>query len=113
MKLCARFLHKCACNRKQVKYQNATQKHQRIDLLSPIHDLKSDGYISVEVYQWEMCVQFYSSLASLIIPTLDIGNKAKGLLLKLQEVHGYHKLSMFNKKEKQRNIVTFERRQLR
>eukprot|EP00957_Ditylum_brightwellii_P162116 12342722-Ditylum_brightwellii.AAC.1 len=53
---------------KKVQWHNAIQNHQNGEPL-PILDLKVKGYGLVELYQWEMCVQFYLQGASEIVPT--------------------------------------------
>ena len=42
---------------KHVKWQNGVQNHQNGEQL-PVLDPQIEGYNPVELYQWEMCVQF-------------------------------------------------------
>eukprot|EP00957_Ditylum_brightwellii_P060556 4597893-Ditylum_brightwellii.AAC.1 len=63
---------------KHVKWQNCVQNHQNGKLL-PVLDPQIKGYELVELYQWEMCVQFLSCGASTKHPTSDVQDKLKSL----------------------------------
>eukprot|EP00957_Ditylum_brightwellii_P184025 14018022-Ditylum_brightwellii.AAC.1 len=63
---------------KKVQWYNAIQNHQNGQPL-PVLDPKVAGYEAVELYQWEMCIQFYSFRASTKIPTVDVGDNSKTL----------------------------------
>eukprot|EP00957_Ditylum_brightwellii_P120358 9183536-Ditylum_brightwellii.AAC.1 len=59
-------------------------KHQGRELLSSLyHSIK--GCEEVELYQWEVGVQFHTRGATPSTPSTEIGNTVKLLLLKLQE----------------------------
>eukprot|EP00957_Ditylum_brightwellii_P025832 1954369-Ditylum_brightwellii.AAC.1 len=60
-----------ALKAKKVQCCNAVQNHQNDEPL-PFLDLKVEGYKPVEIYQWEMCVQYHLQGASEILPTPDI-----------------------------------------
>eukprot|EP00957_Ditylum_brightwellii_P021966 1656861-Ditylum_brightwellii.AAC.1 len=55
-------------NGKHVKWQNGVQSNQNGKLL-PILEPQIEGYKPVELFQWEMCVQFSSRVASKKHPT--------------------------------------------
>eukprot|EP00957_Ditylum_brightwellii_P056008 4244524-Ditylum_brightwellii.AAC.1 len=55
---------------KHVKWQNGVQTHQNGKPL-PVLDPQIEGCKSVELFQWEMCVQFSSHGASTKHPTSD------------------------------------------
>eukprot|EP00957_Ditylum_brightwellii_P053526 4056173-Ditylum_brightwellii.AAC.1 len=71
---------------KKIQWHNAIQNHQNGEPL-PVLDPKVKGYEPVELYQWEMCVQFYLRSVSEIIPTTDVGDKIINLVVKLHEAH--------------------------
>eukprot|EP00957_Ditylum_brightwellii_P116879 8915556-Ditylum_brightwellii.AAC.1 len=56
---------------KHVKWQNSVQNYQNGKPL-PVLDLQIEGYDPVELYQWEMCVQFLLRGASTKHPTSDV-----------------------------------------
>eukprot|EP00957_Ditylum_brightwellii_P105015 8004439-Ditylum_brightwellii.AAC.1 len=74
-------------NGKHVKWQNGMQNHHNGELL-PVLDPQIEGYKPVELYQWEMCVQFYSRGALTKNPMAEVGDKIKSLVINLQEIHG-------------------------
>eukprot|EP00957_Ditylum_brightwellii_P071575 5441974-Ditylum_brightwellii.AAC.1 len=53
---------------KNVKWQNGVQNYQNCKSL-PVLDPQVEGYNPVELYQWEMCVQFLLRRASTKHPT--------------------------------------------
>eukprot|EP00957_Ditylum_brightwellii_P185746 14141988-Ditylum_brightwellii.AAC.1 len=55
---------------KRVKWQNGVQNHQYVKPL-PVLDTQIKGYKPVELFQWEMCVQFLPRGASTKHPTSD------------------------------------------
>eukprot|EP00957_Ditylum_brightwellii_P042599 3225739-Ditylum_brightwellii.AAC.1 len=56
---------------KHIKWQNSVQNHQNGELL-PVLDPQIERYEPVELYQWEICIQFYSRGASTKTPTADV-----------------------------------------
>eukprot|EP00957_Ditylum_brightwellii_P009712 732143-Ditylum_brightwellii.AAC.1 len=62
---------------------------------------------AVELFQWEMCVQFSSRRASMKNPTSDVRDKIKSLVIKLQEMHGKDTFLLFTEKGKRIKIKTF------
>eukprot|EP00957_Ditylum_brightwellii_P031515 2389769-Ditylum_brightwellii.AAC.1 len=91
---------------KHIKWQNGVQNHQNGKLL-PVLDPQIEGYDPVELYQWEMCVQFSSLRASTKHPMSNVQDKLKSLLIKLQEAHGKEKFSLFTEKGVRIKIETF------
>eukprot|EP00957_Ditylum_brightwellii_P163679 12461782-Ditylum_brightwellii.AAC.1 len=67
---------------KHAKWQNGVQNHQYGKLL-PVLDPQIEGYEPVDLYQWEMCVQFSSHGASMKHPMSDIRDQLKRLVIKL------------------------------
>eukprot|EP00957_Ditylum_brightwellii_P021060 1587019-Ditylum_brightwellii.AAC.1 len=63
---------------KEVQWCNVIQNHQNGQPL-PVLDPKVAGYEAIELYQWEMCIQFHSHRASMKIPMVDVGDKIKKL----------------------------------
>eukprot|EP00957_Ditylum_brightwellii_P172274 13115142-Ditylum_brightwellii.AAC.1 len=59
---------------KQIQWRNAVQNHQK-GLPLPVLDPKMASCEVIELYQWEMYIQFYSHGASTKIPTVDVGDK--------------------------------------
>eukprot|EP00957_Ditylum_brightwellii_P200775 15305060-Ditylum_brightwellii.AAC.1 len=59
-----------ANNGKHVKWHNGFQNHQNGALL-PMLDPQIEGYKPVELFQWEMCVQFSLRETSMKNPTSD------------------------------------------
>eukprot|EP00957_Ditylum_brightwellii_P006244 473512-Ditylum_brightwellii.AAC.1 len=57
---------------KRVQWHNGVQKHQNRHPL-PVLDPKLTGCKAVELFQWEMCLQFHSCGASTKAPTIDVG----------------------------------------
>eukprot|EP00957_Ditylum_brightwellii_P105686 8059318-Ditylum_brightwellii.AAC.1 len=96
-------------NDKHVKWQNGIQNHQNGEPL-PVLDPQIEGYKPVELFQWEMRVQFYSQRASTQSLTADIGDKIKSLVIKLQEMHKKDKILLFTKKGARINIETFPKK---
>eukprot|EP00957_Ditylum_brightwellii_P067462 5120710-Ditylum_brightwellii.AAC.1 len=82
---------------KNVKWHNGVQNHQN-DKLLPILDPQIKGYESVELFQWEMCVQFLLHGALTKHPMSDVSDKLKSLVIKLQETHGKEKFLLFMEK---------------
>eukprot|EP00957_Ditylum_brightwellii_P126290 9628383-Ditylum_brightwellii.AAC.1 len=65
-----------AASGKRFRLCNTIQNHQNGHPL-PVLDPKMAGYEAVELYQWEMCIQFHSCGAFTKIPTVNIGDKVK------------------------------------
>eukprot|EP00957_Ditylum_brightwellii_P018994 1429734-Ditylum_brightwellii.AAC.1 len=59
---------------KKVQWCNTVQNHQNGEPL-PVLDLKVEGYEPVELYQWEMCIQFHLQGTSEKVPTTDVSDK--------------------------------------
>eukprot|EP00957_Ditylum_brightwellii_P055238 4186954-Ditylum_brightwellii.AAC.1 len=55
---------------KHIKWHNSIQNHQNGESL-PVLDPQIEGYEPVELFQWEMCVQFLSCGTSMKNPTSD------------------------------------------
>eukprot|EP00957_Ditylum_brightwellii_P205765 15345283-Ditylum_brightwellii.AAC.1 len=91
---------------KHVKWQNSAQNHQNGKPL-PVLDPQIKGYETVELFQWEMCVQFSSHGVSTKHPTSDVRDKLKSLIIKLQEAHGKEKFLLFTEKGERIKIETF------
>eukprot|EP00957_Ditylum_brightwellii_P041206 3119021-Ditylum_brightwellii.AAC.1 len=60
-----------ASSAKTVQWHNGMQNHQNGHLL-PVLDPKVTGYEVVELFQWEMCLQFHSRGASMKVPAIDV-----------------------------------------
>eukprot|EP00957_Ditylum_brightwellii_P056560 4288055-Ditylum_brightwellii.AAC.1 len=71
---------------KKVQWQNAIQNHQHGEPL-PIFDPNIKGYELVELYQWEICIQFHLQGASEKVTTMDIGDKVRSLSMKFHKAH--------------------------
>eukprot|EP00957_Ditylum_brightwellii_P056750 4300800-Ditylum_brightwellii.AAC.1 len=54
-------------------------------------DHSVNGYEFIELYQWEMCMQFHSRGVSDKVPTMDVGDRIKSFIMKLQEMYGKDK----------------------
>eukprot|EP00957_Ditylum_brightwellii_P131920 10059455-Ditylum_brightwellii.AAC.1 len=91
---------------KHVKWQHGAQNYQNGEPL-PALDPQIKGYDLVELYQWEMCVQFLSRGASMKHPMSDVRDKLKSLVIKLQEAHGREKFSLSTEKGLRIKIETF------
>eukprot|EP00957_Ditylum_brightwellii_P138566 10561997-Ditylum_brightwellii.AAC.1 len=91
---------------KHVKCQNGVQNHQNGKLL-PVLDPHIEVYEPVELFWWEMCVQFLSCGASTKHPTSDVRDKLKSFVIKLQEAHGKEKFLLFTEKGEMIKIKTF------
>ena len=70
------------------------QNHQNGEPF-PVMDPNVNGYESIELYQWEKCMQFHSRGASNKVPTMNVGDKIKSFIVKLQEMHGKDKFLVF------------------
>eukprot|EP00957_Ditylum_brightwellii_P066046 5010201-Ditylum_brightwellii.AAC.1 len=90
---------------KHVKLQNGVQNHQNSEL-RPVLDSQIDSYKPVELFQWEVCVQFLSHGASRKHPTSDVRDKLKNIIIKLQEAHGKEKFLLFTEYGKRIKIKT-------
>eukprot|EP00957_Ditylum_brightwellii_P125508 9566839-Ditylum_brightwellii.AAC.1 len=55
---------------KHVKWQNGVQSHKHGKLL-PVLDPQIEGYEPVELFQWEICIQFLLRGASTKHPMSD------------------------------------------
>eukprot|EP00957_Ditylum_brightwellii_P041332 3129068-Ditylum_brightwellii.AAC.1 len=84
---------------KHIQWQDGVQNHQNGGPLLVL-DPHVNGYKFIELYQWEMCMQFHSRGSSNKVPTMDIGDKIKSFIVKLQEAHGKDKFSVFTEDEK-------------
>eukprot|EP00957_Ditylum_brightwellii_P099399 7571994-Ditylum_brightwellii.AAC.1 len=73
-------------NGKLIKWHNAVKNHQNGALL-PVLDPQIERYEPVELFQWEMCIQFSSRGVSMKNPMSDVRDKIKSLVIKLQEMH--------------------------
>eukprot|EP00957_Ditylum_brightwellii_P099015 7542777-Ditylum_brightwellii.AAC.1 len=61
---------------KKVHWCNGTQNHQNNQLL-PVQDPKIKGHETIKLYQWKMCVQFHSQVASEKGMTMNVGDKIR------------------------------------
>eukprot|EP00957_Ditylum_brightwellii_P136241 10390400-Ditylum_brightwellii.AAC.1 len=75
-----------AGNGKKVQWRNSIQNNQNGQPL-PALDPKVAGYEALELYQWEMCIQFHLRGASKKIPTVEVGDKIKKIVIKLHKTH--------------------------
>eukprot|EP00957_Ditylum_brightwellii_P109426 8346615-Ditylum_brightwellii.AAC.1 len=82
---------------KHVKWQNSIQNYQNGEPL-PVLDPHIEGHKPVELFQWEMCVQFYLQGVSMQSPTADVGDKIKSIVIKLHEMHRKNKILLFTEK---------------
>eukprot|EP00957_Ditylum_brightwellii_P097822 7449149-Ditylum_brightwellii.AAC.1 len=55
---------------KQVQWCNSIQSHQNGKPL-PTLDPKVEGYEPIDLYQWEMCIQYHLQGVSEKVPTTD------------------------------------------
>eukprot|EP00957_Ditylum_brightwellii_P055550 4210160-Ditylum_brightwellii.AAC.1 len=94
---------------KQVQWHNGIQNHQNREPLLVL-DPKVNGYESIELFQWEMSLQFHSQGASEKFPTMDIGDKIKGLIVKLQETQGKENFSVFTEDGKIIQLEAFPKK---
>eukprot|EP00957_Ditylum_brightwellii_P066441 5043941-Ditylum_brightwellii.AAC.2 len=83
---------------KQVKWQYVIINLQDREALSSLHH-KIEGYKTVELYQWELNIQFFARGTTSTIPTAEVGNKVKHLLLKLHEADRKKNFTAFREKE--------------
>eukprot|EP00957_Ditylum_brightwellii_P152732 11626121-Ditylum_brightwellii.AAC.1 len=90
---------------KKVQWCNGIQNHQNSQLLLVI-DPKIEGYETIELYQWEMCVQFHYQGASVKVVMMDVGDKVRSLIVKLYETHGNEKFLMFTEDGKMIQLET-------
>eukprot|EP00957_Ditylum_brightwellii_P078141 5940905-Ditylum_brightwellii.AAC.1 len=93
-------------NGKHIKWHNGVQNHQN-DAPLPVLDPQIEGYEPVELFQWELCIQFSLCGASMKNPMSDVRDKIKSLVIKLQEMLGKHKCSLFTEKGKRIKVKTF------
>eukprot|EP00957_Ditylum_brightwellii_P028884 2182091-Ditylum_brightwellii.AAC.1 len=98
-----------AGNGKKVQWRNAVQNHQNGQPL-PVLDPKVAGYEATELYQWEICIQLHLREASMKVPTVDIGDKIKNVVIKLHEMHGKNKFSIFTEAGKVIELGTFPKK---
>eukprot|EP00957_Ditylum_brightwellii_P156638 11921750-Ditylum_brightwellii.AAC.1 len=92
-----------------VQWQNGMQNHQNGEPL-PVLDPNVNGYKSIELYQWEICMQFHSRGASDKVPTMDVGDKIKSFIMKLQETHRKDKFSVFTEDGKIVKLKSFPKK---
>eukprot|EP00957_Ditylum_brightwellii_P027832 2104161-Ditylum_brightwellii.AAC.1 len=88
---------------KHVKWHNSVQNHQNGEP-RPVLGPQIEGYGPVELFQWEMCVQFLLCVALTKHPTSDVRDKIKSIIIKLQEMHGKDKFLLFTEKGKRIKI---------
>eukprot|EP00957_Ditylum_brightwellii_P038273 2893921-Ditylum_brightwellii.AAC.1 len=69
-----------ASSTKTVQWYNCLQNHQNGHLL-PVLDPKVTGYGVVELFQWEMCLQFHSQGVSTKVSTIDVGDEVKNFII--------------------------------
>eukprot|EP00957_Ditylum_brightwellii_P088215 6719693-Ditylum_brightwellii.AAC.1 len=93
-------------NGKHIKRHNIIQNHKNGAPL-PVLDPQIEGYKPVELFQWEMCIQFSLRGVSMKNPTSDVRDKVKSLVIKLLEMHGKEFFLLFNKKGKRIKIKMF------
>eukprot|EP00957_Ditylum_brightwellii_P048332 3668086-Ditylum_brightwellii.AAC.1 len=98
-----------ASSAKMVQWHNGVQNHQNRHLLLVL-DPKVTGYEAVELFQWEMCLQFHSQGASIKVPTVDVGDKVKKIIILLHETHGKDKFTIFSEAGKWIKIETFSKK---
>eukprot|EP00957_Ditylum_brightwellii_P150471 11457902-Ditylum_brightwellii.AAC.1 len=91
---------------KHVKWHNGIQNHQNGAPL-PVLDPHIEGYEPVELFQWEMRVQFSLRGASMKNPTSDVRDKIKSLIIKLHEMHRKDNFLLFAEKGKRIKIKIF------
>eukprot|EP00957_Ditylum_brightwellii_P073967 5620501-Ditylum_brightwellii.AAC.1 len=91
---------------KHVKWHNGVQNHQNGKPL-PLLDPQIEGHEPVELFQWEMCVQFSWCGALTKHPTSDVRDKLKSLIIKLQEMHRKEKFLLFTEKGERIKIKIF------
>eukprot|EP00957_Ditylum_brightwellii_P128603 9810259-Ditylum_brightwellii.AAC.1 len=61
---------------KHVQWRDGVQNHQKSERLLVL-DPNVNGYESIELYQWEICMQFHSRGASNKVPTIHDGDEIK------------------------------------
>eukprot|EP00957_Ditylum_brightwellii_P206230 15347450-Ditylum_brightwellii.AAC.1 len=91
---------------KYAQWQDGVQNHQNGEPLLVL-DPNVNGYESIKLYQWEMCMQFHSRGASDKVPTINVGDKIKNFIVKLQEMHGKDKFSVFTEDGKIVKLKSF------
>eukprot|EP00957_Ditylum_brightwellii_P150292 11445711-Ditylum_brightwellii.AAC.1 len=91
---------------KHVKLHNSIWNHQNGASL-PVLNPQIEGYKPVELFHWEMCIQFFLHGTSMKNPTSDVRDRIKSLVIKLQEMHGKDNILLFTKKGKRIKIKTF------
>eukprot|EP00957_Ditylum_brightwellii_P209996 15364461-Ditylum_brightwellii.AAC.1 len=96
-------------NGSKVQWHNAVQNHQKSQSL-PVLDPKEVDYEAVELYQWEMYIQFHLRGASMKIPAVGMGDKIKKFIIKLHETHGKNKLLIFIEAGKAIELETFPKK---
>eukprot|EP00957_Ditylum_brightwellii_P173150 13181627-Ditylum_brightwellii.AAC.1 len=62
------------------------QNHQNSEPILVL-DPNLNGYESIELHQWKMCMQFHSRGVSDNVLTMDVGDKIKSFIVKLQETY--------------------------
>eukprot|EP00957_Ditylum_brightwellii_P061948 4701333-Ditylum_brightwellii.AAC.1 len=97
---------------KKVHWCNVIQNHQNGQPLLVL-DPNIEGYETIKLYQWEMCVQFHSQGASDNGPTMDVGDKIRSIVVKLQEMHRKEKLLVFTEGGKMIQLETIPKGQWR
>eukprot|EP00957_Ditylum_brightwellii_P025361 1918457-Ditylum_brightwellii.AAC.1 len=70
------------------------------ECLSTGHSSKVEGYETIELNQWEIYMQFHLHGASEKVPTTDIGDKVRSLIVKLYEIHEKENILIFTKNRK-------------
>eukprot|EP00957_Ditylum_brightwellii_P170928 13009722-Ditylum_brightwellii.AAC.1 len=85
------------------RHCSESQELSAIEVLDP----KVASYEAIELYQWEMCIQFRLRGASMKLPMVDIGDKIKIFVIKLHEMHGKNKSLIFTVAGKVIKLETF------
>eukprot|EP00957_Ditylum_brightwellii_P107650 8212550-Ditylum_brightwellii.AAC.1 len=88
------------------------QNHQNDEPL-PVLNPQIEGYKPVELYQWKICVQFYSRGALTKYAMADVGDKIKSLVIKLQEFMKKTKFCCSQRKEQGSSLKLSPKKQLR
>eukprot|EP00957_Ditylum_brightwellii_P155525 11838360-Ditylum_brightwellii.AAC.1 len=94
---------------KKVQWCNAVQIHQNGQPLTVL-DPKVAGYEAVELYQWEMHIQFHLRGAPTKIHMADVGDNIKNFIIKLHKMHGKNKFLIFTKAGKVIKLKTFPKK---
>eukprot|EP00957_Ditylum_brightwellii_P204739 15340646-Ditylum_brightwellii.AAC.1 len=102
-------LREIASKVKKVQWQNVVQNHQKGEPF-PVLDPKVKGYEPAELYKWEMCVQFHLQGTSEKVPTMDIGDKVRSLIVKLQKAHRKEEFLIFMEDGKLIQLKTFPKK---